>query len=183
VWRQDNTVDVTPHDIVPEWFEFPRINYSRNGKEYNFAYGVRASEERGAGSALPEPDTVSNIINSTVLELLTLNLINMHFPTFLYFKITKVDVNTGKLTSWHAKGILASEPIFVPNNSLPHPAEDDGVILVALLHQDQLDKTTLLILDAKNMAEVGKVEFKTAGAATSTFHGQWATDGAKVHFN
>ena len=96
-------------------------------------------------------------------------------------KVTKLDVNTGKVLSWHSKGIVASEPVFVPNTSLDNPAEDDGVVLAALLHADDLTKTTLLILDAKTMKEVSKVEFKTEGTIPTTFHGQWAGDKDKVH--
>ncbi len=76
---------------------------------------------------------------------------------------------------------MVSEPVFVPNKTLDNPAEDDGVILVALLHVDEPQKTTLLILDAKDLKELAQVEFKTEGAVPTTFHGQWAQTGEKVH--
>jgi torulene dioxygenase len=79
------------------------------------------------------------------------------------------------------KDVLVSEPIFVPNTTLDNPAEDDGVILVTLLHENEPQKTTLLILNAKDMKELAQVEFKTEGTTPITFHGQWAQTGAKVH--
>lgn len=44
------------------------------------------------------------------------------------------------------------------------------------------DHVTLLLLDAKDMTELAKVNFKTEGAFTATFHGQWANQADKIHF-
>ena len=76
---------------------------------------------------------------------------------------------------------MVSEPVFVQNTSLDHPVEDDGVILATLLHENEPTKTSLLILDAKNMVEVGRVDFQSEGTVPTSFHGQWARDGDKVH--
>ena len=56
---------------------------------------------------------------------------------------------------------MVSEPVFVQNTSLDHPAEDDGVILATLLHENEPTKTSLLILNAKNMMEFGRVDFQS----------------------
>ena len=93
----------------------------------------------------------------------------------------KVDTQNGKHLQWIRKGVWVSEPVFVQNPTIQNPAEDDGVIVANLLHAEDLNKTTLLILDARTMTELATVEFKTDGPVTSTFHGQWAQTGDKIH--
>jgi len=93
----------------------------------------------------------------------------------------KLDLETGEKLQWIQKGIWASEPVFVPNPRVTNPAEDDGVILSNLLHEEDQNRTTLVVLDAKTMKELGKVEFKSSGPVSTTVHGQWATAGEKVH--
>ena len=72
---------------------------------------------------------------------------------------------------WKEEGKLASEPVFVANPQ--GTEEDDGVILSALLHEHEQNAVTLLILDAKNLAEKARVCFETMDAVTSTLHGCW----------
>ncbi|KAM4704170.1 carotenoid-cleaving dioxygenase, mitochondrial-like isoform 2-T2 [Rhinophrynus dorsalis] len=70
--------------------------------------------------------------------------------------LVKVDIETKKAKVWKEEGFYPSEPIFVP-----HPdslEEDHGVILSAVLTPDQNKNTFLLILDAKDFAEIGRAE-------------------------
>jgi carotenoid cleavage dioxygenase-like enzyme len=147
-----NIIDVTPHKFSHNWFEFPRINYKYNGEKYNFFYGAEASPARHELTALSEPDILS-----------------------------KYDIKSDKWSKWVGQGVLASEPVFVPNPTLDNPEEDDGVILSGLLHEENPNSVTLLILNAKDMKELAKVKFDTVGPVSSTFHGMWAHDGEKIH--
>jgi len=152
--NDDKIIDLTPEILYPEWFEFPRINYKYNGKKHKYIYGATSSKERSNVSVFPEPDN-----------------------------LTKLDTTkTGKNMFWHEAGIIASEPVFVPNPTIENPEEDDGVLLAALLYEKDQFKTTLLVLDAKDMKELGRVEFKANGPVPTTFHGQWAGTAEKVHF-
>ena len=115
------------------------------------------------------------------------DLIEFFIHSLLYnlpcFQISKLDiVNNGKLVSWSDNKVLASEPIFVPNPTIENPQEDDGVVLAALLYEDDQYKTSLLVLDAKDMKELARVDFKAHGPVTATFHGLYAGDNDKVHF-
>jgi len=93
-----------------------------------------------------------------------------------------VDVTTGETKRWQGeKGILASEPVFIPNPTVENPKEDDGVVVAAILHENSQKLVTLLVLDAKDMTELASVKFETLGPVPSTFHGIWAQDGEKVH--
>jgi carotenoid cleavage dioxygenase-like enzyme len=95
--------------------------------------------------------------------------------------ITKVDIKNDKCINWSEEGMIPSEPIFVANPNSKNKDEDDGVVLSALMHENDENRVSLLILDAKNMKELAKVKFETAGAFTGTFHGQWANQADKIH--
>lgn len=68
--------------------------------------------------------------------------------------IYKVNTNTKEVTRWAQAGSYPGEPVFVakPNGE----EEDDGVIL-SLVFDNKKYRSYLLILDAKNMTELGKV--------------------------
>jgi carotenoid cleavage dioxygenase-like enzyme len=139
-------------DRLTGFVEFPRINYKYNGKKYRYVYGAGASESRRKESVLPETD-----------------------------RLIKYDLQKRQEVIWENNKIMASEPVFIPNPNSDTAAEDDGVLLSALLHRDDQKKVTLLVLDAKNMKELATVEFTTGGPVPGTFHGQWAQEGEAVH--
>ncbi|MEE6484756.1 hypothetical protein FKM82_014014 [Ascaphus truei] len=70
--------------------------------------------------------------------------------------LIKVDVKTKKAKVWKEDGAYPSEPIFVPR--LGSVEEDDGLLLSAVISPRQNKNTFLLVLDAKNLAEVGRAE-------------------------
>ncbi|XP_064390883.1 carotenoid-cleaving dioxygenase, mitochondrial-like [Halichondria panicea] len=74
-----------------------------------------------------------------------------------YEDLIKTDVKTKKCLTWSENGCSASEPVFVgkPESS----GEDDGVILSAVLRVDESQPPFLLVLDARTMAEMARVEF------------------------
>ena len=41
--REDGSVEVQGRRVSETFFDLPRINYSRNGHKYSFAYGVDVS--------------------------------------------------------------------------------------------------------------------------------------------
>lgn len=55
------------------------------------------------------------------------------------------------------------------------------VLLTALMDKHDEKRVTLLLLDAKDMTEVARVKFQTAGSFTATFHGQWANEADRIH--
>lgn len=74
-------------------------------------------------------------------------------------------------TYWFQENAYASEPVFVP-----HPdaqTEDDGVLLL-VLNDLSTRKAFLLILDAKNLKELARVE--TPSFIPFGFHGQFFQD-------
>jgi len=143
------TIYLEPEHLTDSTVELPRINYSYNGGDYNYFYGI-CVDGNTQDLNIMEPDSLS-----------------------------KTNIKTKEVTRWYEKGKSPSEPIFVPNPN--GKAEDDGVLLTALSHTEQPNAVTLLVLDAKNMKEVARVPFATAGAFTTTFHGQWAGENEKIH--
>ncbi|BES91845.1 neither inactivation nor afterpotential B [Nesidiocoris tenuis] len=82
--------------------------------------------------------------------------------------LKKIDVTTKTRQMWSEPGVYPSEPIFVQRPG--SEGEDDGVILSSLLYKNEEKKISLLVLDAKNMKELGRVNFSTSGSMPSGFH-------------
>ncbi|CAG7825416.1 unnamed protein product, partial [Allacma fusca] len=96
-------------------------------------------------------------------------------------RLIKVDLRNKTNKHWSEKGKIPNEPIFVANPSSKWTDEDDGVILSTLINKKDDRVATLLILNAKDMQELARVEFKTTGPFTSSLHGQWANHADKIH--
>ena len=71
------------------------------------------------------------------------------------FKVTKVDLHTKEIISWEEPGYFLGEPVFLPTPL--SQSEDEGVILV-LGSSDANQNSILVILNAKNMQEIGRAE-------------------------
>lgn len=76
------------------------------------------------------------------------------FGTMLPDSILKVDVETKQWTVWKEEGAYPSEPVFVTRPG--GTSEDDGVILTILIYADDKKPIELLILDPKNLKEIGR---------------------------
>ena len=85
--------------------------------------------------------------------------------------LAKFDLETQKAIYWTEKGQTGGEPIFVPNpGASGEDSEDDGVLLSVVL--DGFRGTSyLLVLDAKNMQEVGRAELDAGKVVGFGFHG------------
>lgn len=70
--------------------------------------------------------------------------------------LIKVDVVNKTLTVWREDGFYPSEPIFVPAPGADE--EDGGVILSVVITPKQSESNFLLVLDAKNLVELGRAE-------------------------
>ncbi|XP_051053378.1 carotenoid-cleaving dioxygenase, mitochondrial isoform X2 [Phodopus roborovskii] len=70
--------------------------------------------------------------------------------------LIKVDVVNKTLMVWREDGFYPSEPIFVPAPGADE--EDGGVILSVVITPNQSESNFLLVLDAKNLAELGRAE-------------------------
>ncbi|XP_038180060.1 beta,beta-carotene 9',10'-oxygenase isoform X2 [Arvicola amphibius] len=70
--------------------------------------------------------------------------------------LIKVDVVNKTLTVWREDGFYPSEPIFVPAPGADE--EDAGVVLSVVITPKQSESNFLLVLDAKNMEELGRAE-------------------------
>ncbi|GJQ76203.1 putative retinal pigment epithelial membrane protein [Trypoxylus dichotomus] len=84
--------------------------------------------------------------------------------------LIKVDVINKHTKTWCEENCYPSEPVFVakPNSQ----SEDDGILLSALLWgNNETNRVGLLIIDARTMMEIGRVEFKTPGAIPKCLHG------------
>ncbi|ROT69029.1 hypothetical protein C7M84_012812 [Penaeus vannamei] len=84
-------------------------------------------------------------------------------------KVGKVDIDSREVKEWYEEGMYASVTAFVPRPGAT--AEDDGVLLLAALHSDDTKKATLLVLDAADMKEMGRVEFVTSSDVARALHG------------
>lgn len=150
---KENIIDVTPQDISEGWIELPRINYKLNGQKYNFVYGLTTTNDNVVSTGLPETDQIS-----------------------------KMDIEKGTETKYVVgKGITISEPVFVANPK--GTEEDDGVLITALLYKAEHRDVKLVVINAKDMKEIGSVFFKAEGTVTSTFHGQWHSKDARIQIN
>jgi carotenoid cleavage dioxygenase-like enzyme len=69
-------------------------------------------------------------------------------------QLIKVDVETGKTQTWLEPNTYPNEPIFVPSPYANH--EDEGVLLSVVLDTAK-NHSFLLILDAVNLEELGRV--------------------------
>jgi len=86
----------------------------------------------------------------------------------------KLDVDTGKFKLWEKEGFSVSEPVYVARPQATR--EDDGLILFSALHQTDLKRVLLVILDASTFEEVSCTEFIAKGTVTKDFHGVFASD-------
>lgn len=67
--------------------------------------------------------------------------------------LSKINMDTKTLITWGEAGTFPGEPIFVPSPDAQ--SEDDGVILCIVM-QPEKNNSFLLVLDAKNMQEIGR---------------------------
>lgn len=81
-------------------------------------------------------------------------------------KLIKLNVETRKFVEWQEWGAYPSEPVFV--KAPDGKAEDDGVILSCVINpKDQT--TSLVVLDAKELKELGRGVIQ--GVTPANFHG------------
>ena len=82
--------------------------------------------------------------------------------------IQKIDLDSGAVGAWSAPGCYPGEPVFVaaPEGG----AEDDGIVLSLVLDAGA-ERSFLLVLDARDLAEVARAE--APHAVPFGFHGQF----------
>jgi carotenoid cleavage dioxygenase-like enzyme len=83
--------------------------------------------------------------------------------------LIKVDIETKTTKMWSEVGYFPSEPTFVPRPGSTD--EDDGVIVSAVLNENDENAGFLLILDAITFKEIARADFKTPSAIPTDFHG------------
>jgi beta,beta-carotene 9',10'-dioxygenase len=76
-----------------------------------------------------------------------------------YNQLVKIDVQTGVLTTWYHPGCFPGEAVFIP--APDRQTEDHGVLLSVVLDADQRN-SFLLLLDARNLKEIGRAELPHA---------------------
>ncbi|EXJ92645.1 hypothetical protein A1O3_01197 [Capronia epimyces CBS 606.96] len=81
-------------------------------------------------------------------------------------ELVKCDASTHTTLRWSRHGHTAGEPVFVPD---PKSSEEDGGVLLSVVLDGHEGKSYLLVLDAKNMEEVGRAHVD--GAIGFGFHG------------
>ncbi|KAE8742800.1 hypothetical protein FOCC_FOCC011658 [Frankliniella occidentalis] len=86
--------------------------------------------------------------------------------------LIKVDTWTGSCATWGEAGLYPSEPIFIPRPD--GQAEDDGVLLCALVWGDDDRRAGLLVVDAQAMVELGRTEFTAPSQVPKCLHGWFA---------
>lgn len=93
-------------------------------------------------------------------------------PTIIAFH--KHDMPTGKKTSHYLQnGRTGSEAVFVP---AANPVSEDDGYLMSYVHDPATDKSDLIILDAKNMANDPIAAIHLPARVPAGFHGSWIAD-------
>jgi torulene dioxygenase len=95
-------------------------------------------------------------------------IVNRGYSSFLD-GICKTDTKTGEAIYWDERGCTPGEAIFVLNPK--GESEDDGVLLSVVLDGRKVgeESSFLLVLDAKNLQELGRAEVN--GVVGLGFHG------------
>lgn len=85
-----------------------------------------------------------------------------------YNEVVKIDVMSGKSTSWQQEGCYPGEPVFIPGPDAT--SEDHGVVLTLVLDVNN-GGSFLLVLDALSFKELGRVQ--TPDPILIGFHGNY----------
>ncbi|KKY28681.1 putative carotenoid cleavage dioxygenase [Phaeomoniella chlamydospora] len=83
--------------------------------------------------------------------------------------ILKFDFETLTTRKWSVFGQTAGEPIFVPNPEAAEDDDEDNGVLLSVVLDGIGGKSYLLVLDAKNLEEIGRARMK--GPVGFGFHG------------
>jgi carotenoid isomerooxygenase len=85
-------------------------------------------------------------------------------------QIYKVDTWTGEVISHFEDQLYCAEPIFVARPGAID--EDDGVVVSSAIRgAPDINYVALLVLDAKNMVEIARAEFRLGGPVPKPLHG------------
>ncbi|CAF0916761.1 unnamed protein product [Adineta ricciae] len=87
--------------------------------------------------------------------------------------LRKIDILSKTAISWHEEGCYTSEPIFLRNPDNEQGDEDDGVLLVSLLRTNHDNEVSLLVLNARDLTEIGRVQFEAHGPVPKCLHCLW----------
>jgi carotenoid cleavage dioxygenase-like enzyme len=84
--------------------------------------------------------------------------------------LKKYSLFLGEVLTWAETNTFCSEPAFI---SAPGAvSEDDGVLITSLIRgKPDVTYTGLLVLDAKNLLELARVEFYLPGPVPKPLHG------------
>ena len=80
--------------------------------------------------------------------------------------LLKLDVETLTVKRWSVHGQTAGEPVFIAD---PDSKEEDDGVLLSVVLDGVVGKSYLLVLDAKDLSEIGRA--KVEGAIGFGFHG------------
>ncbi len=80
--------------------------------------------------------------------------------------LLKLDLNDGSVKRWCVHGQTAGEPIFIAD---PNSTDEDGGVLLSVVLDGIAGKSYLLVLDAKDLSEIGRA--KVEGVIGFGFHG------------
>ncbi|XP_026687649.1 carotenoid isomerooxygenase-like [Diaphorina citri] len=83
--------------------------------------------------------------------------------------LIKVNVQNNTCKSWSQKDVYPSEPVFVATPNARK--EDEGVLLSVLLWSHHPTRVSLLVLNARTMQELGRVNFTTPTPVPKCLHG------------
>ncbi|KAG7157614.1 carotenoid isomerooxygenase-like [Homarus americanus] len=86
-------------------------------------------------------------------------------------KVSKVDMETREIKEWCEDDLYTSVSYFVPRPGAT--TEDDGVLLVTILHGKDRKKITLLVLNSADMSEAARVVFITSSDVPRSLHGNF----------
>ncbi|RUS13354.1 carotene dioxygenase [Endogone sp. FLAS-F59071] len=142
------------YTIVAEDVELPRIDPRRAQRPYRYVYGVCDSEYS------------MSYANASSAGLLV--------------GIIKADLYNGTkaVLKWDQPGCSCSEPVFVPD---PSKDEEDAGVLLSIVNvsgeDGQGDSCFMLVLDARDLAELARADMGAYNA--STFHGSFVDAAGK----
>jgi carotenoid cleavage dioxygenase-like enzyme len=145
-------------------------HYPEDGTAYLHRYRLRAGAERADEARVSEMP----------IELPRINYAKNNGKAYqfvygvglsrdaVFDRLVKIDAQSGVSTVWQEPGALAGEPVFIAN---PEGAEEDDGVLLSLVLDGESERSMLLVLDARDMTEMGRAEISRP--VPPGFHGNF----------
>jgi carotenoid cleavage dioxygenase-like enzyme len=93
--------------------------------------------------------------------------------------LAKLDHEAGTVITWQEQDLeceLPHQPVFIAPAATAIPTSEDNGFLVCLLRNQLTSNTSCLVLDARSMQEVARLQFPEGHHIPYSGHGTWLSD-------